>query len=169
MIFKNICSLFLTFTLLFSCGVYSFKGITISPDTKTVMVRFFQNRAPIVNPTLSQELTQELLDRLQRETNLRIVNDEQKADLIFEGFISDYRLEPVSLQANDRATLSRFTISINTVFTDNKTEKNSYSRRFSQYEDVSSLLTLNDIEPDIVPELIERLTIDIVDKAFSNW
>ena len=46
---------FLLFNLFQGC--YTFKDISIPPEVKTVKVNYFENKARIVNPQLSQKLT----------------------------------------------------------------------------------------------------------------
>jgi hypothetical protein len=41
-----------------ACGIYSFTGASISPETKTVAVFLFQNNANLVVPTLTQTITE---------------------------------------------------------------------------------------------------------------
>ncbi len=49
-----------------SCKVkYSFSGASISPLAKTFSVHYFQNRAQLVQPQLSQTLTNALIDKIK--------------------------------------------------------------------------------------------------------
>ena len=65
----------ITVTICNSCKItYSFSGASISPEVKTISVQYFPNLAPLVQPTLSQYFTDELKDKFQSQTNLKIVN-----------------------------------------------------------------------------------------------
>ena len=55
-----------------ACGIYSFTGASISPETKTVAVYLFQNNSNLVVPTLSQTITESLKDRIVTQTNLQL-------------------------------------------------------------------------------------------------
>ena len=67
-----------------SCKIsYSFTGANLSPEIKTYTVYYFPNRARLVNPTLSQMFTEDLREKLQRQTSLDEIQD--NGDLIFEG------------------------------------------------------------------------------------
>ena len=46
-----------------NCGIYSFSGASLDSKDETVTVKFFPNRASLVNPNLSQLFTEELKDR----------------------------------------------------------------------------------------------------------
>ena len=79
-----------------SCKVsYSFSGASISPDVKTLSIQYFQNRASLVQPELSQYLTDALIDKCKAQTNLSLTNG--MGDVNFEGDISDYNTQPLSL------------------------------------------------------------------------
>ena len=71
------------------CGVYSFTGASIPADAKTFSVAYFENRASIVQPTLSSVMTEKVKDKFTSQTNLQPVK--QDGDLQFEGYISDYQ------------------------------------------------------------------------------
>ena len=45
------------------CKVYSFTGASISSDIKTVSIKYFPNKASIVQPSLSQVFTEKLKDK----------------------------------------------------------------------------------------------------------
>jgi len=72
------------------CGVkikYSFTGASIPVEAKTISVATFQNRASLVQPGLTQTLTDAIIDRCNVETNLNIVSS--GGDLSLEGEITD--------------------------------------------------------------------------------
>ena len=53
-----------------SCGVYSFKGASISKDVKSVSINQFENIASLAPPMLSNTLTEALKDKFSSETKL---------------------------------------------------------------------------------------------------
>jgi hypothetical protein len=86
---------------LYSCRVsYSFTGADIPIAAKTFSVRYFQNNASLVQPMLSQKMTEQLRDRMLQQTNLTMVNSD--GDIAFEGEISNYTLQPVAIQETKR-------------------------------------------------------------------
>ena len=56
-----------------SCGIYSFTGASTHPNDKTVSVKLFPNRAPLINPTLSSEFTELMKDKFVSQTSLELV------------------------------------------------------------------------------------------------
>ena len=72
---------FFAIVLLFEgCGVYSFSGVSISPDTNTFQVNFFQNQAPRIFPGTDQIFTNQLQDLILNQTNLNLTTS--NGDLI---------------------------------------------------------------------------------------
>jgi len=151
-----------------SCKIkYSFTGASISPDTKTVSVQFFKNNAQLVQPTLSQSLTEALKDRFVSETNLTLV--ENLGDLDFEGEITNYVVTPVAIQGNETAALNRLTVSIRVKFVNFKDEKQNFESNFSRYEDFESSQNLSSVEEELINTINAQLVEDVFNKALANW
>lgn len=146
---------------------YSFKGFNISPDVKTVSVQFFSNNAPIVNPTLGQQLTNTLREKIQSVTNLTLVNG--TGDVDFEGTITDYSQSPVAVQGNNLAAQNRFVITVKVKFVNNKDEKTNYDASFSYFVDYASSKTFEQAQVEYTQEILDQLVEQILNKAFANW
>jgi hypothetical protein len=151
-----------------SCSVkYSFSGASISPQVKTISIQYFQNRASLVQPGLSQNLTDALIDKCKAQTKLSFIKD--NGDVSFEGDITDYNTKPLTVGADAKAATNRFTISVKVKFT-NAIEPNlSYEKTFSRYQDYASSLNLSDVEKNLVELIVEQLIEDIFNEAFVNW
>jgi hypothetical protein len=168
MINKFYSFLLLCIALLTSgCGTYSFTGASISPEVKTISISIFQNRAPLVQPTLSLRFTERLKDKFVGQTTLKLINTE--GDLQFEGYISDYRVDPIAIQGTQTAALNRLTISVNVKFTNLKDPKNDFESVFSRYADYDSKLSLISIESGLIDDINRQLVDDIFNKSVSNW
>jgi hypothetical protein len=152
---------------LWGCGVYSFTGASISPETETISIERFPNNAMTVEPTLSQKFTDALRDKFQRETNLTVLT--KGGDLHLEGSITGYRTSPVAIQANETAAMNRLTISIEVTFTNTIDDSKSYKSSFSRYEDYPSSQNLSEVQETLIDQINEMLVQDIFDKAVVNW
>jgi hypothetical protein len=151
-----------------ACKVsYSFTGANISADVKTFSVYYFPNRAKLVNPTLSTDLTEKLKEKLLKQTSLR--EETENGDLVFEGQITEYDVRPMAIQKEDMAAQNRLTLSIRLKYTNNKDHEQDFDKSFSAYEDFSSALSLNDVESSIVPEIVDKLLEDIFNATIANW
>ena len=166
--FRILGMVFLLGVISQSCKVsYSFTGANLSADIKSFSVYYFPNRARLVNPTLSQTFTEELRDKLQRQTSLDESSD--NGDLEFEGQITGYEVRPMAFQKDDLAAQNRLTISIKVKYSNNKQPEESFERTFTAFEDFDSTSTLSDIEGDLVPEIIKKITEDIFNATIANW
>ena len=65
----NFLIVFLIVSTLSSCGIYSFKDVSIDPAIKTIKIGFIENRARIVNPQLSPLLTDKIQQKILKVTN----------------------------------------------------------------------------------------------------
>jgi hypothetical protein len=149
---------------------YDFKGgAPMDPKIKTVSVQYINNRALIVNPTLSQTITDKLRDYMERNTNLKVVNS--TGDVDFSGEITSYGLSTAAINSGDRQSQIRFTITVRIKFTNSVNPDNNYDASFSQYRDFASD-SENDftsMEAGFVEEILNELVEQIYNKAFVNW
>ncbi|HSW68049.1 MAG TPA: LptE family protein [Bacteroidales bacterium] len=168
--FKNASILFAVLGLLLllqGCGVYSFTGASISPDTKTISIQQFQNNAPLVQPRLSQLFTDALRDKFTSKTALSLVP--RAGDLSIEGAITDYRTMPVAITGNEIAALNRLTISVRVTFTNRLDSKQNFETTFSRFEDYDSNMPLSSVEESLIAQINEALVQDIFNRAVVNW
>ena len=149
-----------------ACGIYSFTGVTETPET--FQVNFFQNNAPLVEPGLGIQFTNALQDLIVNQTNSNLVNS--GAEVIFEGEIVEYRISPTTATANNRAAQNRLTISVNVKYTNSKDDEKSFEQRFSFFFDYEGDALLTGGQRDTAWEAIfERITQDIFQKALADW
>jgi len=155
------------FILLNGCKVtYSFSGAS-TQGLSTISVQYFQNRAQLVQPGLSQYITDALIDKCKAQTGLSFVNG--IGDANFEGEISDYNTRPLTVAADARAATNRFTISLKVKFTNIVDPDLSYEQTFSRYEDYDSNLDLSQVERELSDKIIELIVEDVFNAAFVNW
>ena len=170
LITSRLLFLILILASLFLCGCsvkYSFSGASISPLARTFSVQYFQNRAPIVQPGLSQNITDALIDKCKAQTSLKYINS--IGDVNFEGEITDYNTKPLTVGADALAATNRFTISIKVKFTNAIDPNLSFEQTFSGYKDYNSNLDLSAVEKDLSDQIVEILVEDIFNQAFVNW
>lgn len=146
---------------------YTFSGASISEEVKTISVQYFQNRASLVQPGLSQYFTDELSDKVRGQTNREMVRD--FGDANFEGEIVDYRTVPQTVSGDATAAINRFTITIKVKFTNTVDPEYSFEQTFSRYEDYDSAQDLSSVEQELVEKIVEQLVEDIFNRAFVNW
>lgn len=152
-----------------SCGVsYSLNGGSIPEGMKTVTVYYFENYAPIVNPTLSENFTEALKTRIRTQSRLSQVSE--NGDGIFEGTIVDYKIGPAAVEATtDRAALTRLTISIKVKYTNDVVPKDNFDKTFTKFKDFASPTPTVEQENQISKDIIDMITEDVFNQAFANW
>ena len=164
--------LFALIILALSSCTYKFNGASIPPEMKTVSVPFFENNAALVDPDLSQQLTEAFKDRIRTQSKLNItVNG---ADGKFEGKIIDYDVKPISIQDNTKpvAGANRLTIMVEVTYTNSVKgyEKQSFTQSFTAFTDFS--LAGQPFAPQqkvLNKKVIDQLTENIFNRAFANW
>ena len=160
-------SLFIAMLLNACTMSYSFTGASISPEVKSVSVANFQNLAPLVNPTLSNTLSEGLRNRFVTQTRLNVIS--AYGDLSFSGEIRDYRVQPVAIQGNEVAAMNRLTISVRVKFENAIDPTQNYDKNFSHFEDFDSRQKLVQVEQELVNLIVEKLVEDIFNSAVANW
>lgn len=160
--------LFFVGSLLPSCKMsYSFTGANLSPEIKTFTVYYFPNRARLINPTLSQTLTEELKDKLNRQTSLDELSE--NGDIEFEGQITGYDFRPMSVQKDDISSQTRLTVTIKVKYTNHKEPENDFEQTFSAFEDYDSNLQISSVEDELTASIIQKITEDIFNATIANW
>lgn len=167
---KTTISGILALFCILACGCivkYSFSGASIPADAKTFSVAYFPNNAQMVTPTLSQEFTDALIERMERQTRLVQVNE--GGDLSFEGEITRYETRPSSVSGDEYATQNRLTITVRVQFTNALEPQNNFNQSFSGYSDYPTSTPLQDAEGTMIPEIVEDLVNQIFNAAVAKW
>lgn len=146
---------------------YSFTGASIPIQARTLSVEYFPNQAPLVEPSLSQILTDALRDRFASQTSLEITN--RGGDLSIEGAITGYATQPVAIQGNEQAALNRLTISVKVKFVNKFDEKQNFEQTFSRFEDYPFSANLSAVQAGLIQQIVDALVDDIFNKAVVNW
>ncbi len=151
-----------------SCKInYSFTGADIPVQAKTFSVKYFQNNASLVQPVLSQKLTEGLRDRMLQQTSLVMVNS--GGDIAFEGEITGYQIQPVAIHGNETAQLTQIIVTVNVRFFNKIDPEKNYENTFTRFQQFSSSLSLASVEDNLLDQITEELVDDIFNKALVNW
>lgn len=145
---------------------YTAVGVDIPAEAKTVCIKQFQNNASLINLKLSNELTTQLKDRFNSNTNLSLVDS--RGDLHIEGEITSYTLSSVAPGAG-MATMNRLTITVKIKYENRFDEEKDLERTFSRYLDFDSGMSLQQEEDRLVTQICEALVDDIFLATVGNW
>ncbi len=157
------------FIVLYNCSVkYSLTGASISPETKTFQVNYFQNNSTLIEPGIDRDFTNKLIDLLINQTSLDLVKS--NGDLLYEGEIVEYRIAPTTATANNTAAQNRLTIGVNVRFYDKSDPDAEFEKRFSFYYDYPGSSQLIGSQKDTaVDEIFERITQDVFNASLAKW
>ncbi len=151
-----------------ACSInMTMSGASIPDDISSFSVQYFDNRAPLINPVLSQNFTEGLKDRITNESRLNLVNG--TGDVDFSGEITGYSVRPMAIQADAVSAETRLTMTIKVRYKNYKDPKQNWESSFSSFRDFDSSLNINAIENDLTTEMIEEVTENIFNKAFADW
>ncbi|WP_103072031.1 LPS assembly lipoprotein LptE [Aquimarina sediminis] len=164
---KYILIAFTSLVLLQACGIYSFTGTNISPDTKTFQVNFFQNQSPRVFPGADQTFTNQLQDLILNQTNLSLTTS--GGDILYEGEIVQDYVSPNTATSQITAAQNRLTIAVNMRFYDAKDPDQDLEQRFSFFFDYPASASENAIRDEAMQVIFERITQDMFNATLARW
>ncbi len=165
---KTIIIFAISFTVLVSCSInVTMSGASIPENINTYSVQYFDNRAPLINPTLSQEFTEGLKDRVTNESRLKLATN--TGDIDFSGEITGYSIRPMAIQADAISAETRLTMNVKVRYKNYKDPKQNWESSFSAFRDFESSQNINAVEADLTKEMVEEITENIFNKAFADW
>ena len=167
MIYRNLYYIYLFIMIVSGCSIYSFSGASIPEEANTVSIHYIENHADLIQPTLSSDLTESLIEKCQTETNL--IMTKKNGDLQFFGKIIKYELQPIAIQNNETAAQNRLTISVEINYINTINNSDNFNQNFIHYSDFNSDQNFLEIEETLNNIIIEDLVEDIFNKAFMNW
>lgn len=166
---RNIKIVFLLFLLgLYGCSVHvTLSGASIDENLKTFSVQYFNNRAAIINPLLSQKFTELLKERVMSESRLVLV--EGVGDVDFSGEITGYTIRPLAIKEDAVSAQSRLTVTVKVRCKNKVDPKKNWESSFSAYQDYASERNITEVEGELTSLIIDQLTENIFNKSFSDW
>ena len=148
-------------------GCYSFRGISIPPDVKTYYVPVFDVRAGNAPPTVGQDFSELLKDKIRNEA--RLLWNEENPDIEFTGAVSSFVVRPMAPQPGETVALNRLEISVAVNFINHKDEMKNWNSSFSFFSDFGTDQNLLDIQDGLIALIYEQIAEDIFNRAFTDW
>jgi hypothetical protein len=148
-------------------GCYSFKDVSIPPEVKTVKVNYIENRATYVNPQLSPQLTDRLRQKINNQTRLTLVNNED-AHYDISGTVTGYSVSTAGISDQQAAT-NRLQVTVHIIFKNRLDEKANFEADVSRNFDFNASLSLQQAETQQSDDILKNLTDEIFNRIFSNW
>ena len=173
---RHSATLLLAALLLFEhCGVYSFSGVAIAQDIKTLTIIPFYNNALLGPNDMNNMITEKIRQYFERNTSLSSVNE--GGDIQISGQIDSYTLSPVAptssgeLTRPDYSTLTRLTIVASVTYTNNVDDTfNFEGKNFSFFVDFDeNYVDFSSEERTFTEEVIDQIVLDIFNQSLGNW
>ena len=154
--------------MLSSCKVYTFKDVSIPKEVKTIRISYIENKAQLVDPQLSPQLTDKLKQKITNQTRLTQIQTDE-ADYDVQGWVSGYTVSTSGV-TNQQAATDRLTVTVHLIFKNRlpvgtKDFEDDVSRNF----DFSASLSFNDAQAQLTPTIVSNLSDEIFNRLFSNW
>ena len=155
--------------LLVSCSIsYKFNGANINyQTTHSISIADFPNNAPLVNPTLSNNLSEGIRDLYQRQTRLQILR--KGGDLELEGEIVGYDISQGAIGADSYASESKLTIRVNVHFTNNINPEDSFDKTYSASQTFDASRLLTDVQDELCAIIIQEIAENIYNDTVAKW
>ena len=165
----GLCLLFFVICLLPSCSVsFKLNGANINyQTTHSITIADFPNNAPMVNPNLSNALSEGIRDIYQRQTRLQILR--KGGDLELEGSIVGYDLSQGAIGVDSYASESKLTIRVMVRFTNNINPDESFEKTYTAYQTFDSSLLLSDVQDELCATMIKEIADNIYNDTVAKW
>ena len=152
-----------------SCLIsYRFNGASIDySKTQSISIADFPNNAALVNPNLSNALSEGIRDIFSRQTRLSILP--RNGDMELEGEITDYSLTPMAISADSYAAETKLTVTIRVRFTNNKAPEESFEKTYSAFQTFNSARLLTEVQDELCTAMVTELAESIYNDTVARW
>lgn len=162
----GMCSVF---CILGGCSIsYKFNGANINyQTTHSISIADFPNNAAMVNPTLSNLLSESIRDIYRTQTRLEVMN--KGGDLELEGEIVGYDITQGAISANSYASESKLTIRVTVHFINNIYPEESFDKTYSAYQTFDASRLLTDVQDELCNIIVTEITENIYNDTVAKW
>ncbi len=166
---RNIALLIFATILLSGCLRYSFTGVSIPSDVSTVYIPFFPDNSSSGLSFLTDDLNEALVNRFVNQSRLRLVSNENDADIILDGVIMSYQNRPFSVAGDERANLNRVDINVRASFKYRTENEPEWDKNFNGVFEFDPNEDPIDGERQAVNEAMQRIAQNMFNDALGNW
>lgn len=159
---------FLSIMCYFATCRYSTKDISpIPPEIKTFRVNYFENKARYVDPQVTPQLTQKVIQEILGQTRLRQTNNDD-AGYDISGYLSDYSFSTSGV-ANSQASTNRLNVTFHLIFKNTLDNTKDFEADLTSNYDFPSTQTLQQATTNLLDQIIKTTADAIFNRIFSNW
>jgi hypothetical protein len=155
--------------LMNSCSIsFKFNGANINyQTTHSISIADFPNNAAMVNPSLSNNLSETIRDLYQRQTRLQILR--KGGDLELEGEIVGYDITQGAISTTSYASESKLTIRVQVHFTNNINPEESFDKTYSAFQTFDASKLLTDVQDELCQIIVTEIAESIYNDTVAKW
>ena len=121
----------------------------------------------MVNPQLSNQLSEALRDLYSRQTRLIILS--KGGDLELEGQITGYDVSQGAISVDGYASESKLTIRVEVHFTNNIYPEESFDKTYTASQTFDSSQLLSDVQDELCRIILTEITENIYNDTVAKW
>lgn len=152
----------------FGCGVYGFRGNNPPPGISSIAVPTFQDNSGFSSPTLPEDLTQQLKQKILNDNTFRIA-DKTVADAILKCTIVNVKDEALVISSGENVAQRRITITVSVIFENLKKQRVIWEKNFENFGEYNSSDNTFSNRAVGINEAVDRIAEDILIDLTSNW
>ena len=151
------------------CSIsYKFNGANINyQTTHSISVADFPNNAALVNPLLSNNLSETIRDLYARQTRLAVLR--KGGDLELEGEIIGYDITQGAISTSSYASESKLTIRVNVHFTNNINPEESFDKMYTAYQTFDASRLLTEVQDELCQIIVQEIAENIYNDTVAKW
>lgn len=138
-------------------------------EWKAFHMQTLENNAPNAPLSYAAELSEEVKDGIQNNTRLLLGTSPNDAQVLIEGTILNYSVNPIALQEGDNAAQNRLSISVKFEIFITAPEEDKMQLTSTRFVDYSSSQDLASVEAQLLEEINSQIVQDVINKLLSNW
>ena len=167
--YKKLLIACLLLFLMCGCSIsFKFNGANINyQTTHSISIADFPNNAAMVNPSLSNNLSEGIRDLYQRQTRLQILR--KGGDLELEGEIVGYDITQGAISTTSYASESKLTIRVQVHFTNNINPEESFDKTYSAFQTFDASKLLTDVQDELCQIIITEIAESIYNDTVAKW
>jgi hypothetical protein len=135
--------------------------------THSISIADFPNNAPMVNPNLSNALSEGIRDLYQRQTRLQMLR--KGGDLELEGEIVGYDLTQGAIASDGYSSENKLTIRVTVHFTNNVNPEESFDKTYTAYQTFDAARMLSDVQDELCSAMITEIADNIYNDTVAKW
>jgi hypothetical protein len=157
---------FILVLFLFSSCEIQYGMLDTSIDADSFTVDIFEEQAANAPAGYGIDFTEFLRVFLVSRSKMKLKTDE--ADIQISGKIRSYYTEAAAIQTDD-AALNSLKVTIEVTVVNNRDEKQSFEETFYQISNYESSTDFNSVENELLEDINEKLSQDILSELSKNW